>query len=94
MGNLLAYSGIVTKIRGMEAKLLTETQFEKCAGSRYLSDPEHGVPGDSGDVGTDSGTPGKYREAFDCIPIPGLYPDLSVCHTGTEKVFEIVPETL
>ena len=27
MGNLLAYSGIVTKIRGMEAKLLTETLF-------------------------------------------------------------------
>ena len=29
MGNLLAYSGIVTKIRGMEAKLLTETQFDE-----------------------------------------------------------------
>ena len=27
MGNLLEYSGIVTKIRGMEAKLLTPDQF-------------------------------------------------------------------
>lgn len=32
MGNLLAYSGIVTKIRAMEAKLLKPEQFEEIAG--------------------------------------------------------------
>ena len=32
MGNLLAYSGIVTKIRAMESKLLTQAQFEEIAG--------------------------------------------------------------
>ncbi|HIW59055.1 MAG TPA: V-type ATPase subunit [Candidatus Anaerobutyricum avicola] len=32
MGNLLAYSGIVTKVRAMEGKLLTPGQFEKIAG--------------------------------------------------------------
>nr|WP_294493901.1 V-type ATPase subunit [uncultured Mediterraneibacter sp.] len=31
MGNLLEYSGIVTKIRGMEAKLLTPEQFTEIA---------------------------------------------------------------
>ena len=29
MGNLLAYSGIVTKLRAMEAKLLTKEQFDE-----------------------------------------------------------------
>ncbi len=32
MGNLLEYSGIVTKIRAMKAKLLTQQQFEEIAG--------------------------------------------------------------
>ena len=32
MGNLLEYSGIVTKIRAMRAKLLTPKQFEEIAG--------------------------------------------------------------
>ena len=32
MGNLLAYSGIVTKVRAMEGKLLIPGQFEKIAG--------------------------------------------------------------
>ena len=31
MGNLLEYSGIVTKIRAMEAKLLTPEQFAEIA---------------------------------------------------------------
>lgn len=31
MGNLLEYSGIVTKLKAMEAKLLTEHQFEEIA---------------------------------------------------------------
>ena len=31
MGNLLEYSGIVTKTRAMEAKLLTPAQFEEIA---------------------------------------------------------------
>ena len=31
MGNLLAYSGIVTKIRAMKSKLLTPEQFEAIA---------------------------------------------------------------
>ena len=28
MGNLLAYSGIVTKVRAMQAKLLTDEDFQ------------------------------------------------------------------
>ena len=31
MGNLLAYSGIVTKLRAMEAKLLKPEDFEEIA---------------------------------------------------------------
>ena len=31
MGNLLAYSGIVTKIRAMQAKLLTDEDFRNIA---------------------------------------------------------------
>lgn len=32
MGNLMSYSGIVTKVRAMQAKLLTEQDFEDIAG--------------------------------------------------------------
>lgn len=32
MGNLLAYSGIVTKLRAMESRLLTDTQFTEISG--------------------------------------------------------------
>ena len=32
MGNLMSYSGIVTKVRAMQAKLLTESEFEDIAG--------------------------------------------------------------
>ena len=31
MGNLLEYSGIITKLRAMEARLLTDEQFEEIA---------------------------------------------------------------
>mgnify|MGYP000765944527 CR=1 FL=1 len=31
MGNLLAYSGIVTKVRAMQAKLLTDEDFRNIA---------------------------------------------------------------
>lgn len=31
MGNILAYSGLVTKVRAMQAKLLTREDFEKIA---------------------------------------------------------------
>ena len=37
MGNLLEYSGIVTKTRAMEAKLLTPAQFEEIASLHNLS---------------------------------------------------------
>lgn len=36
MGNLMLYSGIVTKIRAMQAKLLTEKNFEELAGLRSV----------------------------------------------------------
>lgn len=36
MGNLMSYSGIVTKIRAMQAKLLTERDFEDIAGLRSV----------------------------------------------------------
>ena len=34
MGNVMSYSGIVTKVRAMQAKLLTERDFENIAGLR------------------------------------------------------------
>lgn len=36
MGNLMAYSGIVTKVRAMQAKLLTEKDFENIASLRSV----------------------------------------------------------
>lgn len=38
MGNLLEYSGIVTKIRAMEAKLLRPEQFTEIAGLGSVPD--------------------------------------------------------
>ena len=31
MGNVMAYSGLVTKVRAMQAKLLTDQDFENIA---------------------------------------------------------------
>ena len=36
MGNLLAYSGIATKVRAMEAKLLWKEDFEKIAAMKSV----------------------------------------------------------
>lgn len=36
MGNLMAYSGIVTKVRAMQAKLLTRQDFENIASLRSV----------------------------------------------------------
>ena len=36
MGNVMAYSGITTKVRAMSAKLLTEKDFEQIAGLRSV----------------------------------------------------------
>ena len=38
MGNLLAYSGIVTKLRAMEAKLLKPENFEEIASLQSVPD--------------------------------------------------------
>ena len=38
MGNLLAYSGIVTKLRAMEAKLLKPEDFEEIASLQSVPD--------------------------------------------------------
>ena len=38
MGNLLAYSGIAAKVRGMQAKLLTQKEFEEIAELRTVVD--------------------------------------------------------
>ena len=38
MGNLLEYSGIITKLRAMEARLLTDEQFEEISCLLYTSD--------------------------------------------------------
>lgn len=38
MGNLLAYSGIVTKVRAMQAKLLTDEDFQNIANMHTVTD--------------------------------------------------------
>ena len=38
MGNLLAYSGLVTKVRAMQAKLLTEEDFQNIANLKSVTD--------------------------------------------------------
>ena len=38
MGNLMLYSGIVTKIRAMQSKLLTQQDFEDIAGFKSVPD--------------------------------------------------------
>ena len=43
MGNLLEYSGIVTKTRAMEAKLLTQAQFEEIASLHNITNIEENL---------------------------------------------------
>ena len=38
MGNLLAYSGIVTKVRAMQAQLLTPAQYEELSALSSVSE--------------------------------------------------------
>ena len=36
MGNVMAYSGIVTKVHGMQAKLLSEEELEEVASKKTV----------------------------------------------------------
>ena len=55
MGNVMAYSGLTTKIRAMQAKLLTQADYFRfygcCAGGGIFED-ETGLRSLHGSVGT------------------------------------------
>ena len=58
MGNVMAYSGLTTKIRAMQAKLLTQADYETisgfygCCAGGGISEDETGLRSLYGSVGT------------------------------------------
>ena len=53
MGNVMAYSGLTTKIRAMQAKLLTQADYETISGAGGgISEDETGLRSLYGSVGT------------------------------------------
>ena len=58
MGNVMAYSGLTTKIRAMQAKLLTQADYETISGFTdvvqvvEISEDETGLRSLYGSVGT------------------------------------------
>ena len=79
MGNLLKYSGIVTKIRAMEAKLLTPEQFADIANLRSVPDIADYLRKDPSR---------KHREGACAVALSRLHKDLPFLRAESERIYE------
>ena len=85
MGNLLEYSGIITKLRAMEARLLTDEQFEEIAA---LTSVTFVLSGCAPGYERGNAAQRKYRKSTDSLAVPRLHKDLLFLRSETEKVFK------
>lgn len=100
MGNVMAYSGIVTKVHGMQAKLLSEEELEEVASKKtvpevieYLKEkPAYAEYMNRLEVKL------YHRRNVEKVLYQSLYARLvqivPVCGNGTEEVFESLLETV
>ena len=59
MGNVMAYSGLVTKVRAMQAKLLTDQDFENIAALHSVPEAVEYLKGQGVGVNMDTA---KYKD--------------------------------
>ena len=95
MGNVMAYSGIVTKVHGMQAKLLSEEELEEVASKKtvpevieYLKEkPAYAEYMNRLEVKL-------YHRRNVSVFVCRLVQTVPVCGNGTEEVFESLLETV
>ena len=89
MGNLLEYSGIITKLRAMEARLLTDEQFEEISALTSVTELVSYLNTNSSyqDVLQDMAQR-QHRKSADSLAVPRLHKDLPFLRTESEKVFK------
>ena len=97
MGNLLAYSGIVTKVRAMQAKLLTDEDFQNIAAFHTVTEvaaylKEH--PGYR-NVLADMDENRLHRGEIEKLLVQSLYSDYTrLYRNGSEKIPGALSEAL
>jgi V/A-type H+-transporting ATPase subunit C len=97
MGNLLSYSGIVTKIHAMQAKLLTDDHFREIAQLRNVAEvvtylkklPAYAKAFETVDENT-----WRCREDPHPVPLQRLLQTVSFLGSGTPTIFKTVSQTL
>ena len=94
MGNLLEYSGIITKLRAMEARLLTDEQFEEISALTSVTELVSYLNTNSSyqDVLQDMDETMLHRGNIEKVLILSLYHDYTKIYpflrTESEKVFK------
>ena len=93
MGNVMAYSGLVTKVRAMQAKLLTDQDFENIAALHSVPEAVEYLKGKP-----------AYADALNrmddtlyhrgTVIVRRLYKIVSICGHETEAVYERLLETV
>lgn len=89
---LLAYSGITTKVRAMESRLLKPEQFQQMAELEDVRSAADYLKGQPAYAEVFDGLDdtrlhrGSYRTDPDPVGIPGLYQALPFLQRETEKV--------
>ena len=97
MGSLLEYSGIVTKTRAMEAKLLTPEQFEEIASCHNVPEVVEFLKQNTAyaDILEElAPAQRKYRKDSDSFTLPRLRKALPFLRTETTQVYEASYEVL
>ena len=93
MGSLLKYSGIVTKIRAMEAKLLTPEQFADIANLRSVPDIADYLRKIRRmrkclTLNGRSDPSRKHREGACAVALSRLHKDLPFLRAESERIYE------
>mgnify|MGYP000579871971 CR=1 FL=1 len=94
MGNLLEYSGIITKLRAMEARLLTDEQFEEISALTSVTELVSYLNTNSSyqDVLQDMDETmlhrGNIEKRADSLAIPRLHKDLPFLRAESKRIYE------
>ena len=100
MGNVMAYSGLVTKVRAMQAKLLTDQDFENIAALHSVPEAVEylkGKPAYADALNRMDDTlyhRGNVEKVAGTVIVRRLYKIVSICGHETEAVYERLLETV
>lgn len=100
MGSVMTYSGITTKIRAMQAKLLKPEDFEQIASLKSVAEVTEYLKGESRPmprtwrIWTVCSTTGEMIEKVLYQSLFVILADIPGWRNGTEAVFKDILETL